>query len=533
MLMALIKTNLVALISSVFRGSKFKKNRGLAFKVLVGIFALYIIGSFFFMFGGLFYSICMPMISANLQWLYFGMAAIVATALCFIGSVFTAKTMLFDAKDNDLLLSMPIPSGKILASRMLTLLLMNYFFELLVLGPAGFVFYTFSPADATGILFFVICFLFLPFMALSITCIFGWLLEIIGSRVRSKTFITTALSLGFLVAYFYFYSKINNYLQLIIQNAGVIGEKIRNSVFPLYHFGIAITEKNTVSLLLFLLCAIVPFVFVYAILSYSFIKVSTTKKGFTKIKYQEQAMKVSSVRIALLKKEIRRFSSSAMYIMNASLGVVFTLVGAVALVVYRDLPSVLIKDMPQMASFINPLAVVALCFLASTNFISAPSISLEGKNLWIVQSLPIDGGDVLLAKANMHIVICLPSVLIASLACIFVLDMSVPLMLLTLVLPAVLTVFFALFGVVINLHFPKFDWINETVAVKQSMSTLIAMFASMAIIVVPTLLYGYLLNETMSIEAFMLICTAVFAALCMWMVRYMKTRGKDMFANLG
>lgn len=533
MLAALIKTNLTALLSSALRGSRLKKNRSWIVKALMGLLALYIIGSFCLMFGVLFYGICQPLVNANFAWLYFSMAAIIATAICFIGSVFTAKILLFDAKDNELLLSMPVPPKHILASRMLTLLLMNYVFEIFVLAPAGFVFHTFFATTFTGVVFFVIGFLFLPFIALTITCVFGWFLEIVSARVRNKTLITTVLSLGFLAAYFYFYSKMNSYLLLIIQNASAIGENIKNSIFPIYHFGRAIAEKNPVSLLLFVLCAIVPFAIVYAILSYSFLKITTTNRGFTKIKYREQTMKVSSLRAALLKKELKHFSSNAMYIMNGSLGAVFTLAAAVALVIYRDLPSVIIEDMPNIASFINPLAVVALCFLASTNIISAPSISLEGKSLWIVQSLPIDGGDALLAKAYMHMVVCLPSVMIASVVCVFTLNMTPLLILLTLVLPAIVTVFCALFGVFINLHFPRFDWISETVAIKQSMSTMIAMFVPMTVIVTLVLVYGYLLFEIISIEVFMLMCTAVLAVLCLWMTKYLKTKGKVIFASLG
>jgi ABC-2 type transport system permease protein len=261
--------------------------------------------------------------------------------------------------------------------------------------------------------------------------------------------------------------------------------------------------------------------------------VATTNKGTVKIKYTDKPLKVSNVRTALLKKELRHFITNPMYILNAALGVFFTLTAAVALVIYGGLPLSVFESMPEFARFANPLAITALCFLATTNIISAPSISLEGRNLWIPQSLPIDGVDVLLAKANMHIVVCLPSVLIAGLVSIFVLDMTFPQMLLMLILPSLITVFCALFGVVINLHFPKFDWVNEVVAIKQGMSTIIAMLASMASVAVPFLLYAFLLLQYMTAEAFMLICTVIFAVLSLWMFRYLKTKGKAIFETLG
>lgn len=533
MLKALIKSNLAALFSYLFRGSNRKKDRGLVFKILIGVFALYIIGCFFFMFGGLFYSLCLPLAKAGLSWLYFGFAAIIAAALCFIGSVFTAKTLLFDAKDNDLLLSMPIPPAYILAARMLTLLALNYLFEILVLAPAGFIYYMNFPAELPGVVFLFLGFLFLPLIMLAFTCIFGWLLAIISARVRNKSLITTVVSLFILAAYFYFYSQMNRYLQTILQNIGPLSEKIKNTIFPVYHFGVAIAERNPVSMLLFILFTLAPFAAVYAVLSRSFIRVAATNRGIAKVKYVDKPLKVNSIKIALLKKELRHFFSNAMYIMNASLGVIFTVAAAVALVINRDLPAKVLENMPGMDLYINPLAILAICFLTATNIISAPSVSLEGKNLWISQSLPVDGGDVLLAKANMHLVICLPSVLIASFVSIITLKMTLVQSLLALIIPVLVTVFCALFGVVINLHFPKFDWINETIAIKQGMSTMIAMFASWGVITAPALLYGLLLYEKMTAEVFMLICAVIIGALCFWMQRYLKTGGKAIYARLG
>jgi ABC-2 type transport system permease protein len=65
------------------------------------------------------------------------MFAVTNFAMMFIGSIFAAKAQLYEAKDNELLLSMPIPPSAILASRMLTLLLINLAFDLMIAVPAG------------------------------------------------------------------------------------------------------------------------------------------------------------------------------------------------------------------------------------------------------------------------------------------------------------------------------------------------------------------------------------------------------------
>jgi ABC-2 type transport system permease protein len=115
------------------------------------------------MFGGLFKSICVPLASAGFGWLYFALAGLMAFALSFIGSVFTAQQQLFSAKDNDLLLAMPIPPAYILGSRMLMLYVLNLFMEILVIGPAGVIWWMNYEPSAVGILLFVVGSLVLPF----------------------------------------------------------------------------------------------------------------------------------------------------------------------------------------------------------------------------------------------------------------------------------------------------------------------------------------------------------------------------------
>jgi ABC-2 type transport system permease protein len=533
MLKALIITRLHALYNSLFHKPVSRKKRNFGLKIIVAFFSLYVIASFVFMFSAFFSGICQPMVSSGFTWLYFGIAATTAISLCFIGSVFLTKGQLFEAQDNELLMSMPIPPGYILFSRILALLFLNYVIELFVLVPAGAVYCIKYKVTTTGVVFFLIEFLFLPLIPLTLSCISGWLLAFISERVRYKSFIVTLLSLICLALYIYFMAQINKYLEALIRNAGSIGIKIKNFVLPVYHFGAALENKNIYNLIIFILWAFVPFAAIYALLAHNFIRIATARKGLARIKYKRHRLKVSSPKSALLQKELRRFSSSPTYILNASFGVVLILAFAVILIIYPNLPDLITENFSGSETFINPLLIAIICLLSSTNIISAPSVSLEGKSLWIMQSLPVDGADVLIAKAKLHIVICLPAVYFASLICIFAAKMTPVQIFLILTLPAVITVFCAMFGVVINLHFPKFDWINETVVIKQSMSTGVASLAAVAFIILPILLYAFLLARIMPAEIFMLICLIIFSALCLWMYRYLKTKGSVIWANLG
>ena len=57
--------------------------------------------------------------------------------------------------------------------------------------------------------------------------------------------------------------------------------------------------------------------------------------------------------------------------------------------------------------------------------------------------------------------------------------------------PVLMCLFGALLGVVTNLRFPKFDYINETAVIKNSLSVVIAMFGSWGVLAAPGVLFHW------------------------------------------
>ena len=51
------------------------------------------------------------------------------------------------------------------------------------------------------------------------------------------------------------------------------------------------------------------------------------------------------------------------------------------------------------------MLTAALCMLASMNDMAAPSVSLEGKSLWLLQSLPVTPWQVLRAKLRLQLLL--------------------------------------------------------------------------------------------------------------------------------
>lgn len=532
MLKALIRTRLLSLLNYFFTSSRNKK-RSPILKLGIGALAIYVIGCFLLLFSMFFSQICIPYHNAGIDWLYFGMTGIMAAALMFIGSIFVAQSQLFDAKDNEMLLAMPIPPKYILGSRMIMLLIMDLMFELFVAGPAFVIYLINIPLGIGGILCFILAFLTLPLLILAISCLFGWILAKISQRVRNKSIITTVISIVFIGAYFFFYSKLNEYIQMIIVNGTAIAKSVYGAALPVYWLGSAISDSNAVNLLIFILCAVIPFAVVYYVLSATFIRTATMKRGFAKVKYTEKPLKVGSVKTALLKKELKRFSSSAVYITNSAMGDIFVILGAVFLLIKMGMIDQLMAEAPEIVALLAPISIFGMCFLASSNMVSAPSISLEGKNLWIAQSLPVDPMDVLMSKVMLHIVVCLPPTLIGGLIIAVALKLSWIMCLLMFIGIIAVTAFSALAGVAVNLKFPKLDWISETVPIKQGASIIITMLLNAAVVAIPGVLYFTVLGEAISAELFIGIFVLLVCILCVLLYSWLKKRGSVIFQTLG
>lgn len=508
MLKALVRTQLQGAFMRMQGISRRRKKAKAANKVLVILIAVYIIGALSLSIGALFYQLAAAYVPTGLSWLYFSIGGIFSFVMGFIGSVFLAQQTLFSAKDNDLLLSMPIPPGMILLSRMLSLYLMTLFFQSVILLPAMVVFFIWGQPTVMGTLFFLLASFLLPLMVLSLSCLLGWLLAVISVRLKRKNLIVMILSLGFLAAYFYGYSKLMSSMNNLASMGMELSKAVQHTIFPAFHFGQA-AMGSLASLLIFSVCAVLPFGIVFFALSKTYKNVLTSHHAIPKAVYRGGSLKASRQSQALVRKEWRRLMTSPMYLLNSAIGLFMMLALPILLLVSKEMQQVL-EAMIGLQDAKGILAVAAVSFLAATVFISAPSISLEGKSLWVLQSLPLRPMDVLMAKAKAHVLITMAAVILCSIALGFVLKLSLPFFILLLALPFSISIFSALLGLALNLRFPKLNWNNEMEPVKQSMSTFLSMSLSFLIVGGLAALYAFVLLPHLDIMLYLVLCTVFF-----------------------
>ena len=121
------------------------------------------------------------------------------------------------------------------------------------------------------------------------------------------------------------------------------------------------------------------------------------------------------------------------------------------------------------------VAALAISAVTGTCYFTAPSVSLEGKTLWILRTCPIDSKFIIQAKLKMHLILTAPLALIASGILSYALQCSLTGIIIVVLLPQLFILLNAALGLILNLIFPNFEWTNEAIPVKQSLPVTLIM----------------------------------------------------------
>ncbi len=526
----LLKKQMLEIFSWLYRDSKKGTNRSksgiIGYSVLY-VFLFAVVGLVFFMAA---YTMG-PLITMGFGWLYFAIMGLITICMGVIGSVFNTYASLYLAKDNDLLLSMPIPSRTIIFVRLFGVFTMGLLYELIALVPTLIVWFMKVELGAAVFFCTLITAAMISLFVLVLSAVLGWVVALISGKMRRKNITTVLLSLVFLAVYFLFYSKAFDYLQAITSNPEGAGNVVKSALYPFYQMGLA-AEGNISATVIFAVFVCALLAIVYAVLSRSFIKLATANKGAGKAEYKERRARMRSVDTALLIKELKRFTGSAVYMLNCGLGLVFFIAAAVALLWFREDVFLAAYELVGTDKDVLCLAGAAAVFLlCSMVDISSPSVSLEGKNIWILQSLPVLPAQALMAKVRLHVLLTLVP------AAVFILVVEIlvqPSLAMALLFPAVSVLyilFSAVFGVFLNLKAPNLTWRNETVPIKQSMSMMVSIFGSWGITAALCVLY-FRLAGIFSPAGYALLVALLLLVLSILLLRWIKTRGAEIFASL-
>lgn len=531
MLKLLVKKQLFEIFRSYFYDAKKNKARTkgatIGYIVMFVLLMVCLLGT---MFGVLSNTMCGPLAEMGMDWLYFVIMGMMAVFLGAFGSVFNTYSGLYLAKDNDLLLSMPIPVRVIMTSRLLSVYLMGLMYSAIVILPAIIVYWCTVPITAGRILGGVVLLIVISLFVLTLSCALGWVVAKVSLKLKHKSFITMVLFLVFFGLYYFVCFRSQAMITDLLLNAEDVGNRIKG-IYPLYLFG-RVGCGDGVAMLIVSAVVIALLALVWYLIARSFLHIATASGNTAKTVYHEKAVKPVSADAALLRKELGRFTASPLYMLNCGLGTVFLVVLAVlALIKGREVFLMMNALFAGGEGFVTVLAALCLCLLAGSNDISTPSVSLEGKSLWIAQSLPIDPWQALRAKLRMHLLITELPLVVCAVCVAAVSGAALPEIVMMLVTPMVYVVLSAAFGLFMGLKRPNLNWTSEVAPIKQGLAVFLSMFVGWLVAVALGFLY-YALMARVGAVAFLLTVTALFAVLALVLVRWLKTSGAKIYQHL-
>ena len=194
-------------------------------------------------------------------------------------------------------------------------------------------------------------------------------------------------------------------------------------------------------------------------------------------------------------------------------------------IIFVDLDSIL-GDATAKASIVRSSPIfVSFCVIMCCTTMA--SISLEGKNLWILKSLPVTPKAIYLSKIAVNLTIISPALFDAVIIGI-ILNMGFLQTLLMLLVVIVCAVFISIYGLLVNLLLPNFNWTSETLVIKQSAAAMIAIFTGMAVVGVQFLFVSVLPSATIAYLSYIVLVVILDAIL----YRILMSYGRKRFAGL-
>ncbi|MBR6477777.1 MAG: hypothetical protein IKS85_04955 [Lachnospiraceae bacterium] len=431
--------------------------------------------------------------------------SLLSSVCTLLFGLFKAKSYLYRDKDMDLLASLPAGSLPIVSARLFHVYVENFLISAVILLPSFTICALRTSQGAAFFLNLLLALFILPILPTALIALFGIAVAALVARNRHKVLTETIFVLIIVILSLLmpaFFSSVNgngsqpmrvDFFAKDASSDEVIQQLAAQSVqafadmeasFPLLKtWGSMFQPGHVTSLLLYgTLSGIILFLTALLIGKHFFEISAKLFPASTRHEFRMKELHSETILIALIRKEAKRYFSSGTYVTNTIIGPVFAVVLAIAFAFFD--PEAILSSMGNVPEGLD--VKPALPFLFGMFYcmmtISSSSLSMEGKNWWILQSLPVGTKTVMQAKLLFNLIFLAPFYVTSEIVLLFTLQATLLERFWLLVIPAVIILFAVMLGLFCNVKFPKFQWTSDIEVVKQSAAgglSLLGMFAAL------------------------------------------------------
>lgn len=468
--------------------------------------------------------------------------ALSISIMTFIEGVYKAGPLIFNCKDDDLLLSLPLKRRTVLFIRVFKFYVFELLFNSLFLLPIIIAYIPYGNIDISYYITSLFMLLLLPVIPIVISCIFGAIISGISSKFKYKNLIQIALTMGILLLVFYFSFNIQGIKNFLVNNVSSLNDNIIKYYYPAGVYGKLVSNFNIIDLLVFILINVLSFSIMVFIVSKLYFKVNTNLKSVKtsgKNSSKKITYKKNSVTKSLIKKELKTFFNIPVFIINSGFSLVLFIALAVILTFKFDsiIPLLEKSDMNitiTKDTIINNLSIVILVLLIFTSFltsITSSVISLEGKNINIVKSLPVKVKTILMSKIYACLSITTPVLLIGDLIMFIRFRTNILEALFLVILSILMPLSTHFIGILINLKYPKLDYESSAEVVKQSTSSFLSVMLGLILLM---FLISFVVALATKLNALIILLglTVLFIIINLILYSVLITKGVKRFKNL-
>lgn len=469
------------------------------------------------------------------------MYTITTTIIIVLEGTYKSGDLLFRPRDNDTLLAMPIKRSTIVLARMIKFYVFEMAYCLIFLLPAIIAYALNVEVGATFCLVAITMLILVPVIPIVVSCVVGLITSAFSSRFRHKTFWQVILSFVFLFVMAILVLKLNVASDFDGHSIIALSDKLTEFYYPAAVFYRLATTFDIWQYLSFIALNLAVIALAVILISRFYFSI-VTRMDVTKLA-KNNRNDYKFVRhgqtLAIVRKEINRYFSTPVLLMNTAIGLVLFLVAVGALCFkFEDVVNYLISsteefplttDEAQM--YLPSIAFILVAFASLMTFITATMISLEGRAFNLLKTMPISGVKVIMTKVLAAMLLIVPVTLAGCIVMFARFQFGVLEMLLVLIAVIAMPFVTEMIGILINLKYARFDSENDAVVVKQSASVMTATFIGLGMVLLTvglTIAIVLLAGQTVGL----LIIDAVYVIVALFLYLAIVTRGDGKYLKL-
>lgn len=406
-------------------------------------------------------------------------STLICSLITLILTFLKCSGVLTGLRDYDMVMSLPVKNSQVVLSRLTMVYLTNLLISMIVVLPSVVIYGINAEAGIFGTIMFFLSFFFLPVIPMIISLGLGVLIFAVSSRSKHKNIFSFVLSTLVVLLIVAASAKAQSMDTGEILNIGILFSNMANKLYPpVALISKAVEQQNGLYFLAFVGMSVFISVIFTVIVAHFYQKMNTSAHHHSSAKMDEKLLQVSSPLRAMYKREFDRYFSCTIYALNSTIGMVLLLV--VSLLLMFVSPELVeqqsgIVGLGQIVRQVLPLVIAVFVTMTST---TSASLSLEGKNRWIMCSVPVRAIDIFNSKIAVNLTVICPFVLISAILLGFKMEVSFLQAVLLFIVPAVYACFISVLGMYMNVKFPKYDWTSEYYVVKGGAISVLATMGS-------------------------------------------------------